>query len=424
MKNNINQIFKDYESTGTKTFGLSDNPPVFVKGSGSILTDSNNKNYIDMATGSAVSILGHGHKNITSALQEQLDTGISHLGPIFHSKAHVKIFEKLRELISQNFTHFHPATNGTEATEVALKAAMYKTDCRQFLAFWGSYHGRSSGALAVSCLKGGDNAKYGPYTPITQFLPYATKESEVEPYLDIARKTIKNSWTGSGPFAGIIVEPIQGSGGVRIPQKLFLKGIAEIAFETGIPLIFDEVFTGFGRTGNIFAHHHFDIEPDILILSKAIGGGLPSGMVVAKNNFLNKWSSGTVSSTFQMHPFAAAAGSALIDTVLKDNLISRAKQIGDIFNKRSQEFMGLKDVSEHRGLGAMQAVEIQREKKPDKQLTKKIRFNALEHGLITYECGINGNVIGLMPPLIITDDELNKGIDILLSSIKNNLAKN
>ena len=146
-------------------------------------------------------------------------------------------------------------------------------------------------------------------------------------------------------------------------------------------------------------------------------------MVVAKNNFLNKWSSGTVSSTFQMHPFAAAAGSALIDTVLKDNLISRAKQIGDIFNKRSQEFMGLKDVSEHRGLGAMQAVEIQREKKPDKQLTKKIRFNALEHGLITYECGINGNVIGLMPPLIITDDELNKGIDILLSSIKNNLAK-
>ena len=219
MQSNINKIFKNFESTGTKTFSLADDPPVFVEGHGSTLIDTKAKKYIDMATGSAVSILGHGHKKISLALQKQLNTGISHLGPHFHTKPHIEIFKKLRRLFPKEFTHFHPATNGTEATEVALKAAMYKTDRSQFLAFWGSYHGRTSGSLAVSSLKGGNNAKYGPYMPLTQFLPYATKKSEVEPYLKIARTTINSSWTGSGPYAGIIIEPMQGSGGVRIPQK-------------------------------------------------------------------------------------------------------------------------------------------------------------------------------------------------------------
>jgi 4-aminobutyrate aminotransferase-like enzyme len=418
MKKSINKIFKELESTGTKTFSLSEDPPIFVKGLGSTLTDSDGKNYIDMAGGSAVSILGHGHKNLTAALQKQLDTGISHLGPHFHTKSHIEIFKKLRGLLPKSFTHFHPATNGTEAIEVALKAAMYKTNCSQFLAFWGSYHGRTSGSLAVSSLKGGNNAKYGPYMPITQFLPYAIKVSDIEPFLEIARTTIKNNWTGSGPYAGIIMEPIQGSGGVRIPQKKFIKGIAKLAKETGIPLIFDEVFTGFGRTGNMFAHHYFEVEPDILVLSKAIGGGFPTGMVAAKNNFLNKWSSGTQSSTFQMHPFAAASGNALIEIIMKENLISRAKKIGNIFKKKEKEIKKLPFVKDFRGMGAMQGIEIQKNNKPDKKLTKKIRLEALKKGLITYECGINGNVIGLMPPLVITDNELNKGIEIIINSIK------
>ncbi len=420
MKNNINKIFKDLESTGTKTFSLSDNPPIFIKGYGSTLVDTKGKKYIDMATGSAVSIMGHGHKKISFALQKQLDTGISHLGPHFHTKSHIEIFKKLRKLFPKEFTHFHPATNGTEATEVALKVAQYKTGCSQFLAFWGSYHGRTSGSLAVSSLKGGNNAKYGPYMPLTQFLPYATKKSEVEPYLKIARSTINSSWTGSGPYAGIILEPMQGSGGVRIPQKKFIKGLAKIAKEKNIPLIFDEIFTGFGRTGNLFAHHYFNVTPDILILSKAIGGGIPTGMVVAKNNFLNKWSSGTQSSTFQIHPFAAAAGCALIETLDEENLLSKAKKIGKIFKKREKEINKFSCVKELRGLGAMQGIEIQTNGKPDKKLTKKIRLEALKKGLITYECGINGNVIGLMPPLVITDDELNKGIEIIINSIKKN----
>jgi len=418
MQSNINKIFKNFESTGTKTFSLADDPPVFVEGHGSTLIDTKAKKYIDMATGSAVSILGHGHKKISLALQNQLNTGISHLGPHFHTKPHIEIFKKLRRLFPKEFTHFHPATNGTEATEVALKAAMYKTDRSQFLAFWGSYHGRTSGSLAVSSLKGGNNAKYGPYMPLTQFLPYATKKSEVEPYLKIARTTINSSWTGSGPYAGIIIEPMQGSGGVRIPQKKFIKGIAKIAKEKNIPLIFDEIFTGFGRTGNMFAHRYFDVIPDIVILSKAIGGGIPTGMVVAKNSFLNKWSSGTQSSTFQMHPFAAAAGCALIEALDEDNLILRANKIGKIFKKREKQISKFSCVKEMRGLGAMQGIEIQKNGKPDKQLAKKIRLEALKKGLITYECGINGNVIGLMPPLVITDDELNKGIEIIINSIK------
>ena len=162
------------------------------------------------------------------------------------------------------------------------------------------------------------------------------------------------------------------------------------------------------------------MTPDVLILSKAIGGGIPTGMVVAKNNFLNKWSSGTQSSTFQMHPFAAASGCALIETLYEENLLLKAKKIGKIFNKRKKEISKFSCVKELRGLGAMQGIEIQTKGKPNKKLTKKIRLEALKKGLITYECGINGNVIGLMPPLVITDDELNKGIEIIINSIKKN----
>lgn len=420
-----NALFRRMESTGTKTFALSDDPPVFREGEGARLVDRDGRVYLDLATGSAVSVLGHGHPGVRAALERQIASGITHVGPHFHTESQARAFRRLASVLPAELERLHPATNGAEAVEVALKAAMFRTGNRQFAAFWGAYHGRTAGALAVSTARGANKAN-GPYLPVTQFLPFpdcpscpaGTPEACCGKYEEVVFETIVRDWSGAGPLAGIVVEPIQGTAGIRIPPARFLRTLAAAAREAGVPLVFDEIFTGFGRTGRMFAFEHYGIVPDVLVLAKAVGGGVPAGMVAARAGFLDAWTSGTQSSTFQMHPLAAAAGEALIEAVETDELCGRARAIETRFAERRGELAAFDFVSDVRGIGAMHGVEIGREGRPDKALCDAIRRAALARGLVTYECGLAGHVIGLLPPLVITPAELDAAIDTLLEAMR------
>jgi len=396
------EVYRQVLSTATKTYAVSDDPPVFVRGEGAWLTDTQGKRYLDFACGSGSTSLGHNHPAIMAAVRAQLDTGITHIGPHFHTAAQARLYRLLRTVLPDELSRFHPATNGTEATETALKAAMHFTGRRAFLAFDGGYHGRTLGALAISAARG-PNETLGPFAPEAVFLPYGCAEAELTAALETAP-----------PLAGIIVEPVQATSGMIVPPDGFLTMLETHAKSHRIPLILDEVFTGFGRTGTLFAFERENVAPDLLILGKAFGGGFPGGLVAGRDGIMTRWSAGTQSSTFQLHPVTAAAAKASLEFMLEQDVVARVRQIEQWMIAHGA---GLKEygcVVNFRGAGAMFGVEIvDMDGAPDQRTTKSIRASALERGLITWECGTSGHMIGLVPPFTVTEEELALAFEIL-----------
>ena len=397
---------QDMLSSATKTYAVTDQPPTFVSAAGTWLTDTAGKSYLDFACGSGTTNLGHNHPAVIAAANAQLASGITHIGPHFHTEVDLGLYRMLRSVLPDELRRFHPATNGTEAVEAALKAAMHHTGNGAFLAFEGSYHGRTLGALAVSASKG-QNEVLGALAPETVFLPYGCGVEELD-------KAIVDS----PALAGIIVEPVQATNGMVIPPSGFLTALAELAASRQIPLIFDEVFTGFGRTGRLFAFEHDNVTPDLLVLAKAFGGGFPGGLVAGREDIMTSWKSGTQSSTFQLHPVTAAAAKASLASILRDNVLANVVRIDQWMTQFGAGFADEPCVAQVRGLGAMFGVEIvDPDGKPDQVGTKAIRAAALEAGLITWECGAYGHVIGLVPPLNATKEEIAQGFSVLQQAV-------
>ncbi len=397
-------------SRATKTYAVSDRPPIFSSANGSWVTTTEGRRLLDFACGSGTTSLGHNHPRITAAVQSVLECGLSHVGPHFLAEQQVALLNRLTEIMPEHLGRFQPATNGSEATEIALKAAMHFTGARKFLAFDGSYHGRGFGALAVSSRRArGGNAALAPFAPDAVFLPFGADATGISETLE-----------RDGPFAGIIVEPLQATQGMIVPPSDFLRSLREAARTSGTPLIFDEVFTGFARTGSMFYFEQAGVVPDLLILAKAFGGGFPAALVCGCEDIMTNWSPGTQSSTFQLHPLAAAASLAMIDTILGDDLCTAARMIGRHLQKQTGKLRRYDCVHDIRGLGAMFGVEIVDAKDaPDQTLTKRIRREALENGnLITWECGSAGHVIGLVPPLTVHETEIATAVDALDAAIQ------
>ncbi len=407
MSAEANQPFRELESTGGKYFSLSDEPPVFAGGKGAELIAVDGRRYIDFACGSGTNALGHNHPAIAEALAGQLRTGITHIGPHFHTEVQGRFYRQLTEVLPQHLHCFHPATNGTEATEVALKAAMHATGRRQFLALEGGYHGRTFGALSVSEAKG-KNKKLEPFAPSAAFLPFAEHDDQVKAALGKAEALLKG-----GNVAALIVEPVQATAGMRLPAKGYLEALAELARKNGCLVIVDEVFCSFGRSGCGFGFQHFDIEPDLVILAKSLGGSLPAGLVAGRKGILCGWKAGTQSSTFQLHPLSAAAGSAFIEVLIRDGLVKHAGEIGDWFEGARGRIEALPNVRSYRGLGAMWGVVMENE-----SICHGVRRRALDLGLITWECGVDGEVIGLVPPLTIEREFFDLALDRFCQALK------
>lgn len=396
-----------YLSSGTKALSVTSDPPVFAWGKGTRLFDTKGQSYLDFACGSGTSVLGHAHPALLRALAQQAATGVLHLGPHFHAPVQIALMERLAEVLPPALSVFHPATNGTEATEVALKAAIHATRRQRFVGFQGSYHGRTLGALSVSAAKGSNAGLAGP-PEATHHLPWPETEADLAALAPLLERAL-----APGDVAAIIVEPMQATAGMRVPPAGLLPLLRQAADRHGVVLILDEVFSGYGKTGRLFAFEATGIVPDLLILAKAAGGGLPGAMVMGTAAMLQTWPAGMQSSTFQMHPLTAAASLATLSVLIDENLPARAQGI------EAGLRAALTSVGTLVGTGAMMGLPmLDANGRPDQPRTKAVRARALAKGLITWECGTEGHVIGLVPPLTVTKAEITEAAQILTEAVR------
>lgn len=386
-------VFQRRQSSGTKSFVVSNTPPVFVSGSGPWLISETGQAYLDFACGSGTTALGQGHPAIVTAQNAQTATGVSHLGPHFHAPVQARLYDLLSGILPDHLTRLHPSVSGSEATEVALKAAMHATGARRFIGFEGGYHGRTFGALSVSGARG-KNAVLSPFAPEAELLPFPVDTATGE----AVAARIRGSDT---PLAGVIIEPIQATAGLRTADHTGLQAIAEAASACGVPLIVDEVFTGFGRTGRMFSFEAYDLKPDMVILAKSFGGGMPAGLVAGSDELLGRWPQGVQTSTFQLHPVAAATAEAFLTVLVDDDVVARANALVPKLEAAFAPCRDHKDVVALRGVGAFWALEMSG---PEAALS--VRRAALQAGLLTWECGLAAETIGLVPPLLISADHI------------------
>ena len=362
---------------------------VIEKGRGAILWDKNGREYIDCMGAYGVAVVGHCHPKVVEAIRRQSELLIACHNSIY-TEARSEFLKKLMALTPQGLKKAYLCNSGAESVEAAIKIARRFTGKTDIVAFVGAYHGKTMGALS-----GTWNARYR--TPFQPLLPGFTHV----PY----GKTDTIASAITEKTAAIIVEPIQGESGIRVPPENFLNELGELCEQKNILLIFDEVQTGFGRTGKNFAFEHSGIIPHILCLSKAIGGGLPLGVTLAREDIMAAIKRGEHSSTFGGNPLVCAAGSAALDILVGEKLAERASTLGKYLMDRLEEIHKQYNiVRDVRGMGLMIGVECRFD-------IYNMLQNAQNKGVIILDAG--RNILRFLPPLVITKEQLDKVITVL-----------
>ena len=389
-------VFEKTESFVMKTYNRF--PVVFVEGRGSWLYDDKGKKYLDMLAGIAVCNLGHCHPAVSDAICDQARKLI-HVSNLFH----IETQAELAELICKNSfgEKVFFCNSGAEANEGAIKLARrYGTEKNpekyEIVAFRQSFHGRTMAAVSVTG-QGKYSEGFGPMLTGVKFAEFNNLDSVKEV---VSERT-----------AGIIVEPIQGEGGIVPAEEAFLEGLREIADEIDAILIFDEVQTGIGRTGKIFAYQHYGVEPDVMTLAKALGNGVPIGAIVAKGKAADVLKPGLHASTFGGNPLVTRAGVEVMRIVSDEGFLREVERKGEYLRKGLEElrdrFPGVIDYVRGKGLMVGAVCKI-----PCVDIVK----SALEKGLII-NCTA-GNVLRFVPPLVITEEEIDYGLKILEEVLK------
>lgn len=367
-------------------------PPVeLVEGSGSTVTDADDKQYIDMLAGIAVNALGHAHPAVVEAVTNQLST-LGHVSNLFGSAPVVKVAEALREHVGDDTARVYFGNSGTEANEAAFKLARL-TGRRRILAAQHGFHGRTMGALAMT----GQPDKQKPFEP----LPAGV---EFYPYGDIDALTALVEQNPSDT-AAIILEPIQGETGVIPAPEGFLTQVRELCDKHGILFIADEVQTGVGRTGDFFAFQHEGVLPDVITMAKGLGGGLPIGATIARGEAAKLFTPGSHGTTFGGNPVSCAAATAVLATI-DDAFLAEVRRKGQVLYDATSKIPGVKEV---RGRGLMLGVVL------EKPVAKRVVKLGLEHGVILNAPA--DDVIRLTPPLVISDEEIAQAVERLAATI-------
>ena len=361
-------------------------PIVLDHGEGVKVTDIDGNEYLDMFAGIAVNALGHNHPKLVKAIQEQAEKLI-HISSIYYNEPALIYAKKLIEMTS--FDRIFYANSGAEANEGAIKLAVKYTGKSEVISTVESFHGRTVVTLAAT----GHEHYHEPFKAI---LP---KGFINVPYNDI--EAMKEAITEN--TAAIIVEPIQGEGGINIPDMEYLKEIEKICKEKDIVFIVDEVQTGFGRCGTLFAHELFDVKPDIMTMAKGIGGGVPMGGILATEKVASAFVPGDHGTTFGGGPLVCAAANAVLDTIVDENILDNVNEVGDYFISELKKLD--KDIiADVRGKGLMIGVELT---KPGAEYVDKLR----EAGFLI-NCTAD-KVLRFVPPLIITKEEVDKFVKAL-----------
>ena len=359
------------------------------KGKGSIVWDVSGKEYIDCMGGYGVALVGHCNDRVINAIKNQSDNLITcHMS--VYNNTRLKFLQKMSKISPKELSKVFFSNSGAESIESALKFARKYTGKKGVIAMIGGYHGKTFGALSVTY-----NEKYRksfqPLLEGVKFVPY-NNPSKIEDSLDSSIGTV-------------IIEPIQGETGIIVPPDDFLQKIRKICDQNNLVLIFDEIQTGLGRTGKMWASEHWSTIPDIMCLAKGIAGGLPMGLTLCKPEILDAMKLGEHSSTFAGNPLSCSAGIATIDSIVEENLVGNAVKVGNIFKNGLLE---LKEkhriVREVRGLGLMLALELRFD-------IKDILFEGIKEGLLMLYSG--RNIIRLLPPLVIDEVKVLKTLDIM-----------
>lgn len=399
------------------------NLPV-LKAEGCYYYGVDGKKYLDFTSGIAVENVGHRHPKVVQAIKDSADHLVHGPSGVIIYESILRLAAELQKVLPPTLNNFFFGNSGTEAIEGALKLAKYVTKRPYVISFTGCFHGRSMGALSVTTSK----SKYRKHLQpswLAYQLPYALPEDLPEgadPEIFFPEKLERdvqklfNHQVDPEEVACMIIEPVLGEGGYIIPPKAWLQKIREICDRHGILLIFDEVQTGFGRTGNWFAAQTFDVIPDIMAVAKGIAAGLPLSATIASKELMDQWPLGTHGTTFGGNPIACSAALASLEVMREENLLENSTVMGayalDRLLNMKEENPIIKDV---RGLGLMIGIELWNPKtgEPDGTAVKDVLDRCLEKGVLFYLCGNSGEVIRMIPPLTVSKEQIDHGLSVL-----------
>ena len=391
-----------YEARGV-TYVAEDFPIFWESANGALVTDVDGNRFIDLTSAFGVATLGHTSPHVVQALRSQSERLIHGLGDVHPSRVRAELLELLARLAPGELEVGFLCSSGSEAVDFALKTGFLRTQRPAIVAFEGAYHGLASSALSVTGI-----ARFRePFTPFVRegvtFAPFGS--------LDAVRRALDE---GAGT---VIVEPVQGRAGVVPAPAGWLRALRELCDRHGAVLVFDEIYTGFGRTGKMFACEHEGVVPDLLCVGKAIAGGLPLAGVIGTRAVMNAWrpSSGEAlhTSTYLGNPLACAAALANLRAIENDAIPERAAALGDSLGKRIRTWREVPVVRDVRGIGMLWALELDSAARAF-DATKE----ALRRGTIVLPSGVAGNCLTIAPPVTIGEGQLERAVDLLEQAIR------
>ena len=391
-------------------------PLVIAEGRGALLTDLDGNTFIDFTGGIGCLAVGHSHPRVVEAAQEQAALFTHTDYTIVPYENYVGLAERLCEAapisgeVRAGFFN-----SGAEAVENAVKFARSYTKRPAVIAFDGAFHGRTLMAMSLTSKTHPYKAGLGPFAPEVYRVSFADpyRGPDTETALAELRRAFK-ARVAAEEVAAIIFEPVQGESGFIAPPKEFVKGVREIASEHGIVLIVDEVQTGFGRTGTMFAIEQFGIEPDLMTVAKSVAAGYPLSGVIGRAEIMAAPGDSAIGGTYVGNPVSIAAAHAVLDVIDEEHLVERANAIGETIRQRMESWRDRFDcVGDVRGLGAMLAVELVKDrdtKQPDADLATAVVEAASARGLLLLKAGLYGNCIRVLAPLVVTDEQLDEAL--------------
>ncbi|MEA2008460.1 MAG: acetyl ornithine aminotransferase family protein [Chloroflexota bacterium] len=403
-------------------------PLVVKKAYGSTIEDVDGNRYLDFAAGIAVCSTGHCHPKVVNAIKEQAEKLIHICGADFYDPQYISLAERLAKLApGDSPKKVFLGNSGAEAVEAALKLSRYHTGRSHIIAFFGAFHGRTMGAVSLTASKPKYHKGFGPLLPDITHIPYGycyrCPYNLTHPECDLAcvdyiEDKLFTHTIAPTEVAAIFVEPIQGEGGYIVPPEGWLTKIRALCDKYGILLVADEVQSGIGRTGKMFASEHWNVEPDIICSAKALASGMPISAMIAKESVMT-WPPGSHGSTYGGNPVACAAAHATLDVIESEGLMENATQVGDQLLKKLNDLKASsKLIGDVRGLGLMIGVELvtnKETKQRAKQEVEEVIQESFRRGLILLPCG--PNTIRFAPPLNITVDEMNVAYDIFAEAL-------
>ena len=406
-----------------------DYPFAISHGRGTEVWDVDGNRFLDFAAGIAVCATGHAHPRVVEAVQQSAAKFL-HISSDYWHENMVALAERLAEVapLGEPAMSFF-CQSGTEAVEGALKLARYVTGRSRFIGFLGGFHGRTMGSLSFTSSKYTQQKGFAPTMPGVTHVPYPNPyrplfagPDQGRAVLDYIRMLFERN-VPPGEVAAILVEPIQGEGGYLVPPDGFLAGLRELCDEHGILLIFDEVQSGIGRTGRMFACEHWGVAPDILTSAKGLGSGLPIGAVIAKRRLMEQWKRGAHGNTYGGNPVTCAAAIATLDLV-RAEYAPNAARVGAHFLRRLEglraEFPCIGDL---RGKGlmiGMELVEADESRRPARSLCDHVITRAYHNGLLLLNCGVS--TVRFMPPLSVSEAEVDEAVDLLRVALSEALS--